>query len=129
MSANGTLVPMPTAQNGWTIVRSYEEFVGTITKQGLPKFIAFDHDLHFEHMKDYFEVSKIENRIINPLKLNYSKYRHKTGYHCAYWLSEYCKANNLKVPAFVAHSMNHIGARNITTLLGKFSRICSEFNC
>lgn len=119
-------VPMPIVREGWIIVRSYEDFVATILLRGLPAFIAFDHDLHFEHMRDYFEVAAIEDQILDPLKLNYSKYTHKTGYHCARWLTAWCKANHLEVPSFVAHSMNHIGARNISTWLSMFPHIPSD---
>lgn len=38
----------------WYVVRNYNEFVEWISKNGLPDFISFDHDLADEHMNDYF---------------------------------------------------------------------------
>lgn len=117
-----TWVELPLVQ--WTIVRNFDDFVKCIKNQGLPRFISFDHDLCFEHMRDYFEVSPIENQILSPLKLSYDSYKTKTGYHCSEWLVNYCRDNNLDLPDYTVHSMNHIGKRNILTQLGnyKYSR-------
>ena len=124
--ADVTWVPMPIVRPGWIIVRSYQEFVKAVEDRGLPKFIAFDHDLHYEHMKDYFAVCENEGQILDPLKLNYAKYVHKTGYHCAQFLTEYCLKTKTPLPDYVVHSMNHIGVRNITNWLQNFSRIHSD---
>ena len=36
-------------KHDWVVVRSYNEFVDYITKNGLPKLVSFDHDLAPEH--------------------------------------------------------------------------------
>ena len=57
------LRPIPEGFDG---VRSFEEFVGYVTANGLPDYISFDHDLGEE----------------------------KSGYDCAKWLVEYCLDHN-----------------------------------
>lgn len=106
----------------WVIVRDYDEFIKTIEEKGLPEFIAFDHDLGWQHMKDYLNVAPIEEQIPNPLKLNYNKYTEKTGYDCAKWLVNYCQENNLPIPNYAVHSMNHIGRRNIESYLENYTK-------
>ena len=115
---NVTWVDLPLVE--WTIVRNYNEFVRTISAHGLPLRISFDHDLGFEHMRDYFNVSAIENQIIDPLKLNYAKYKEKTGYDCAKWLVEFCIDKKLEIPEYYVHSMNSIGKRNIISYLESY---------
>lgn len=90
-------IRMP-VDNGWTIVRNYNEFVDAINKYGLPKFISFDHDLSTEH---YSNMPSVE----------------KTGYDCAKFLVDYCMDNNKKIPEFYVHSMNPVGRENIKALL------------
>jgi hypothetical protein len=96
----------------WTIVRNYDEFVDIITKKGLPTFISFDHDLAFEHYPFHEK---------NPtLRIPYESYKEKTGYHCAYWLINFCLEKKLDLPRFAVHSMNPIGRENIEKLLNGF---------
>jgi len=97
-------VPLPLGP--WVIVRSYNEFVEHITKNGLPEFISFDHDLSFEDQ--------------NVGGKSPDEYKEKTGMHCAHWLVNFCLDNNLKCPNFTVHSMNPVGARNIRCLLQDF---------
>lgn len=89
----------------WTIVRNYNQFVDYITKNGLPEFVAFDHDLADEHYGT------------NPNKI---EYKEKTGYSCAKWLIEYCMDNNKLFPDYAVHSMNSIGKMNIMSLVESF---------
>ena len=79
---------------GWDIIRTYEEFVSWITKNGIPKEISFDHDLG--------EIDE------------------KTGYDCAKWLCEYCWTNGLPLPEFNCHSANPVGRENILSILNNF---------
>ena len=71
----------------WRIVRSYDEFVKTISSDGLPNIISFDHDLAFEHYRQ---------SMYDPDK-HYTNYytdgtfKEKTGFECAKWLVEYCQ--------------------------------------
>lgn len=101
---------------GWTIVRSYDAFVKTITEQGLPDFISFDHDLADEHMEDYMLNVKRQG------KINYEKYKEKTGMSCAKWLVEYCLDKGCPLPLCTVHSANTVGRENITSLLNNFKR-------
>lgn len=96
----------------WVIVKNYNEFVETITKNGMPFLISFDHDLGLEHY----------NEGINGLPPKYDEYKEKTGFHCAKWLVEYCLDNNLKLPAYNVHSANTIGRENIFSYLESFRR-------
>jgi hypothetical protein len=111
-----TWVEMPLGP--WEIVRSYAEFVKTITEKGLPSFVAFDHDLADEHYR---------RSMYNPDR-HYSNYytdgtfKEKTGYECAVWLVNYCIDNNTDFPQYVVHSMNPIGKENIVSYIESYKR-------
>lgn len=89
----------------WEVVRNYNAFVKIITEKGLPDFISFDHDLHDEHYGK---------------PVDYTKFKHKTGYHCAVWLIEYCMRTNQCLPEWQVHSLNPIGKLNINSILYHF---------
>lgn len=92
----------------WVIVRSYGEFVDTITRLGMPTEISFDHDLadiHCSNSKESFS------------------YHEKTGMDCAKWLCEYCMDNSLPLPKWNVHSANPVGADNIRHYLTNFEKI------
>lgn len=91
---------------GWIIVRSYDEFVSYIEKHGLPDFISFDHDLGYSMIED-----------------------EKTGYDAAKWLVEYYLDNGIKMPInFNVHSANPIGAENIRKYINNFNSNESRYN-
>jgi hypothetical protein len=78
----------------WIIVRSYDEAVAYVTAHGMPTTISFDHDLG-----------------LGP-----------SGHAFAHWLIEH-HLDGHPLPAdfeFVVHSMNPVGAANITALLRPF---------
>lgn len=80
---NDWLVFSPIEQPFETIwVESYKDFVGWITKNGLPDGICFDNSLG--------DFDKDGNE--------------KTGYDCAKWLVEHCLDNNLRPPFFNSQS-------------------------
>ena len=101
----------------WIIVRSYDEFVKTITELGIPELVTFDHDLadiHYDvqdHVdEDYYDLCAAQNE--------------KTGYHCAKWLIYHCIDNELKLPKRVLiHSMNGVGAKNINSLFTTYEKV------
>jgi hypothetical protein len=99
-------------EDGWDIVRSYDEFVSWIEANGLPDFISFDHDLADEHYED----------VMNNPKLDYSQYREKTGLDCAKWLVDWCVDNKLSLPDYAVHSANPPGRRNIEQYLVSASK-------
>ena len=70
--------------NDWDVVINYDEFVSYITKNGLPDFISFDHDLADEH---YIGTDTNE----------------KTGFEAAKWLVDWCFDNKKSLPDFVVH--------------------------
>ena len=74
----------------WEIVRSYTEFTDWIQQNGVPGIISFDHDLG--------ETDK-------------------SGFDCAKYLLNYCIDNKVKVPVYLIHSSNPVGAENIKSLL------------
>ena len=85
----------------WEIVRSYDEAVKWVLKNGIPEIITFDHDLGWDE----------QGGVIG-----------KTGYDFARWLIEYdLDTNTMPVDfSFTVHSMNPIGARNIKSLLDNY---------
>ena len=98
----------------WKIVRSYNDFVKTINENGLPSYIAFDHDLAYEHYQHGHETGF--------QKFDYSNVKEKTGYDCAKFLVEYCIKLNLDVPKYIVHSMNPVGKENIISLLESYKK-------
>ena len=104
--------------DGWIIVRTYDEFVDWITKNGLPDEVSFDHDLAHEHIKYYFNNGGHENPP-NPQEV---EFREKTGYDTAKWLCEYCWTNGLPLPECNCHSANPVGRENIINLLKNFEK-------
>lgn len=72
-------------RGGWSIVRSYEEFVAHIDDERFPDFISFDHDLG----------------------------EGLSGFDCAKWLVDYCLDNGKKFPQYQVHSMNPVGREKI----------------
>jgi hypothetical protein len=103
----------------WIVVRSYDEFVRTIERDGLPTHISWDHDLGLEHYQAY---EKAVGELV-PAPLPYDSFREKTGYHCARWLVDYCMEHGwLALPEYTIHSMNVIGEANIEALFRAYER-------
>ena len=69
-------------KDGWTVVRSYEEFVDKVVELGLNsiEIISFDHDLGDTAMEEYY------NNVSPNFTLNYDNIKEKTGLDCAKWL-------------------------------------------
>lgn len=104
-------------ENGWSVVKSYDEFIEWIKTSGLPDLISFDHDLadtHYtpEHLWNDYEKSKRwqEDQV----------HKERTGYECAKWLVDYCLENKIRLPKFFCHSMNPVGKDKIMSLLNSF---------
>jgi len=95
----------------WSIVRSFNEFIDFIEKNGIQNIyiISFDHDLADSH---YETVSQID----------YDQYAEKTGYDCAKWLCDHCLNENVKLPIYYIHSMNPVGKTNIDMYLKNFQK-------
>lgn len=85
-------VELPRAE--WVVVRDYDEFVDTITREGIPAHISFDNDLGED---------KLEGR------------------HCAKWLIEYILDHHPVAEfTFTVHSMNPVAAVAIEGYLSNF---------
>ena len=97
----------------WTIVRSYDDFVKVIEKQGIPNFISYDHDLSVEAYN--------EANFQKFLKFDYSKLKEKTGMDCAKFLVQKCIDLNVSHPDYCVHSMNPIGAENIRRYIENYN--------
>ncbi|MEO1051873.1 MAG: cyclic-phosphate processing receiver domain-containing protein [Bacteroidota bacterium] len=83
--------------NKFDIVRSYDEFIDYITRNGLPEFISFDNDLG---LNEAGEVAP-------------------DGYAAAKWLV-YESGLDLKNLQFKVHSANPIASQQIEGLLNNY---------
>lgn len=89
----------------WEVVRSCEEAIAWVQKNGFPDVISFDHDLGLDHYGgDYSDG--------------------KTGYDFAKWLVNYDMDTNTMPEdfTFTVHSKNPEGARNIALYLHNYIR-------
>jgi hypothetical protein len=98
----------------WIIVRNYNAFVDYITKNGIPAFVSFDHDLGHDA---YVEFSRAYT---SDKKFNYENVKERTGYECAKWLVEKCLDENQPFPNYQVHSMNPIGKSNIESYIESY---------
>ncbi len=113
------IIPAPSLQSisqipdgSWEVVRSYNQFVAIIEARGLPKAVSFDHDLHDEHMRHYFNVTARSGII------EYDKLEHKTGKQCAeYFLDKWRDSKHTKKPKIFIHSANAWGRAEIAKAL------------
>ena len=102
----------------WQIVRSYDEFVKFIEskwEQGeFPAVVSFDHDLGDDH----YGIPVTEE----TYEAVFTGLEEKTGLDCVKWLINFCLEKGRKLPDFMVHSMNTVGAKNIYTLLENFRK-------
>jgi len=100
----------------WMVVRSYDEFVKTITLYGLDSFemISLDHDLGESAMKEYFENVRYN------YKLDYNNINEKTGYDCAKWLVSESINKEIPLPLVYVHSANPIGSANMMGYINNY---------
>lgn len=101
-------------------VKSYNEFVTWIERNGMPNGICFDHDLGMEVALNARSkgMSKRKSRELKKLE--------KTGYDCAKWLVEYCMDNNVVLPLWNVQSANLVGKDNINGLLKSFLKFTGK---
>lgn len=105
-------------EEGWTVVRNYDEFVSTIMYIGLGNidFISLDHDLGDTAMKEWY------TNVAKNYTLNYDNITEKTGMDCAKWLvNEWMKGEPV-VDVFT-HSANAIGSANIMGYINNYKHI------
>lgn len=104
----------------WKVVRNYDEFCVTIQTYyilygKLPDLISFDHDLADEHYAPKNHWDETYHDWVEE-----QGFQEKTGYDCAKWLVDFCMENELILPAFLCHSMNPHGKKNIESYLNNF---------
>ena len=101
---------------GWNVVRDYDEFVGAITLVGLEnvEVISLDHDLGDSAMSEYYNNAK-PNFI-----LDYNNITEKTGYDAAKWLVNHSIETGIPLPRVYVHSSNPIGAHNIMGYINNY---------
>lgn len=109
-------------EDGWDVVRNYNEFIKYIERNGLPDLISFDHDLADEHYNDLFSDKNWVKDDVN-VELAYDEYKEKTGLECAKWLVDFCLDNNKKLPDYIVHSANPIGKKNIESFLNNAKKM------
>lgn len=98
----------------WHIVCNFNEFVDYIKKNGIPDFVAYDHDLADAH---YTKSDFID----------YNNYKEKTGYDCAKFLVSLCASKNIEHPDYIVHSLNPAGKANIESLINSYNKSFSIF--
>jgi hypothetical protein len=105
-------------EDGWTVVRNYDQFVSTIMYIGLDniELISLDHDLGDTAMKEW------HTNVYHNYKLDYNNITEKTGMDCAKWLVEQWM-NGEKVVDVFTHSANAIGSANIMGYINNYRHI------
>ena len=97
-------------------VKSYDEFIKWIMKNGLPDGLCFDHDLGEDVAKERVASGMPKK------KARMEKKMAKSGMDCAKWLVEYCLDHKLPLPRYNIQSSNPAGKDNINGLLVAFNK-------
>jgi hypothetical protein len=107
----------PDEDEGWYIVRSYQQFVDFIKRNGVPELISFDHDLGAceECTEKGLHVGDMKTP--ETTFMNWCPHA-KTGFDCALFLIE----NHLLIKSFRCHSANPIGRKKILELLSDWKK-------
>jgi hypothetical protein len=105
-------------EDGWTVVRNYEQFVSTVMYIGLENIniISLDHDLGDSAMTEW------KTNVYNNYVLNYDNITEKTGMDCAKWLVKQWMDGQPVVDVFT-HSANAIGSANIMGYINNYRHI------
>jgi hypothetical protein len=105
-------------EDGWTVVRSYSEFVDKINEIGLDniELISLDHDLDDSAMDEW-----MDNTYYN-YTINYDNIKEPTGFQCAMRLIEMWKVGG-KLVDVVVHSANAIGSGNIMGVINHYRHV------
>lgn len=88
--------------NRWDIVRSYDEFVAWVDKNGIPDVVSFDNDLF-----DISDAAYSVKEVTRQLKMeDWENFPIKTGAHCAQYLVNLCVVKNEPIPTHFVHTAN-----------------------
>jgi len=99
-----------------TWVKSYNAFVDWINDNGLPRMVAFDHDLGQDVANE-----KVANGM-SKRKSRIQKRTEMSGFECAKWLVDYCIDNDMDLPQWTIQSANPVGADNINGILNNYKK-------
>jgi len=89
----------------WDIVRSYDEFVEYIKKNGIPDVVSFDNDLW--DVSYELQINPTNEELTKQFQMiGWQEFRIKTGAHCAQYLVEACRAHGKPVPTYYIHTAN-----------------------
>jgi len=115
-----TPLPNPSTHDTikWTVVRSYDEFVETITALGMDTIglISLDHDLGDTAMAEW------HRNVYHNYTLDYNNITEKTGMDCAKWLVEQW-LDGAPICKVMVHSANAIGAANMMGYINNFYHV------
>jgi len=103
---------------GWIIVRNYDEFVSTVKQIGFNniELISLDHDLGESAMTEW------RTNVYKNYELNYDNITEKTGYDCAKWLVERWIEGEAIFDVYT-HSANAIGSANIMGYINNYRHV------
>lgn len=106
--------------DGWKVVRNYDEFVAHIQLNGLENYelISLDHDLGRSAMDEYF------NNVSPNYTLDYSHITEKTGMDCVRWLVNESMIKKIPLPLIYVHSANPIGSANMMGYINNYLMNC-----
>jgi len=96
----------------WVIVRTHDEFVNYISKNGMPSLISFDHDLADEH----YAYDRINVGIKSPIP----EFKEKTGYESLKWLCNHALDNKIPLSKIKFHTANYVGLKNMESYYYNF---------
>jgi hypothetical protein len=107
-------------EEGWVVVRNYEQFVDNILYYGMEnvELISLDHDLGDSAMVEYY------NNVKHNYKLDYENINEKTGYDCCKFLVNYSLDNKIPIPLVYVHSANPIGSANMMGYINNYLMNC-----
>jgi len=102
----------------WTVVRSYDEFVSTVTNIGLEniELISLDHDLGDTAIAEW------HRNVYHNYTLDYNNITEKTGMDCVKWLVEQWM-NGAPLLDVVIHSSNAIGSGNMMGYINNYRHV------
>ncbi len=103
-------------EEGWTVVRNYDEFVDAVNTHSLNgiELISLDHDLGDQAMYEYYTNVK------NNYSLDYNNIEEKTGMDCCKFMVNLSLDTNIPLPEVLVHSANPIGSSNMMGYINNY---------
>jgi len=96
----------------WTIKRNYEEFKDFIEKDGVPRVVSLDNDLHPVHYKIFHNAEAtgyFDWKFVQP----------KMGIHCLDFLLNFCFTNEQDIPVLYFHTANSMARKEMEKMVEK----------